>query len=286
MNQTRSAFRPVAMGILIFAMSLAVIPHAGPATAPVSRSTLAPAAQVVVARHGGVDLRGRFASLALAPRQQGKRGACQAFAFLGPAEFELARKGRAVRLSPQYLMWAANRANHLDRLEGFNPDLLVRGLEEYGVCEESLMPYVPRNEPLGEASVAALNDGRQRRRFLLDVIKHWTAPIGFDDSDLHQIMETLEAGTPVTATFCWPAGLNDREIVDENFFLRDRGIDGADKSGHGVVLVGYVVDADGHSGHFIFRNSWGAAFAEGGYAKISFALARKYGIDAYVVTIK
>lgn len=81
-------------------------------------------------------------------------------------------------------------------------------------------------------------------------------------------------------------GLADPLLTDAARFLIDRNIDGKDKSGHGVALVGYSVDpkCDG-GGYFWFRNSWGEKFADHGYAKVNFALARKYGIDAYVVEI-
>lgn len=39
-------------------------------------------------------------------------------------------------------------------------------------------------------------------------------------------------------------------------------------------------------GYFIFRNSWGAEFAERGYARLTFAYARQYGIDAYIASIR
>ena len=185
-----------------------------------------------------VDLRPEFASHGIAVRQQGQRGACQVFAMVGTIEFLLAKAGRPADLSEQFLMWAANQENGLDRTEGFNPDLLIKGLRQYGICAESLMAYVPRNEPLGEPREAAIHDARPRASIEVDTIQHWTAPIGFGDEVLKAIIDRLDRGIPVTVTLCWPFGLTDEEIVDSGNFLIDRAIDGNDKSGHGVVLVG------------------------------------------------
>jgi hypothetical protein len=232
----------------------------------------------------GVDLRSEFVDYGIAVRQQGKRGACQVFAMVGTMEFLLARQGRAADLSEQFLMWAANKANGLDRTEGFNPDFLVEGLRQYGICEEPLMPYVPRNKPLGTPKPSALRNARSRAHFEVDWIQHWTAPVGFRKQVLDAIVDRLDREIPVTVTFCWPFGLADPEIVDADNFLIDRAIDGSNKSGHGVVLVGYHRSRTvPGGGYFILRNSWGARFAERGHAKITFAMARKYGVDAYIV---
>jgi C1A family cysteine protease len=51
--------------------------------------------------------------------------------------------------------------------------------------------------------------------------------------------------------------------------------------------VGYGVDERiAGGGYFVLRNSWGPKFADKGYAKITFEYARKYGIDAYAVSVR
>jgi hypothetical protein len=252
---------------------LAVLLLVGCSTAPQPSTAPAP---------WGVDLRRQFAEANIAPRQQGQRGSCQVCAFTAVLEFDLARSGQNVDLSEQYLMWAANEACGLTLQEGFNPDRLIRGLQKHGICPEVAYPYVPRKEPIAEASPEA-------RRLAIHGwsrtdVKHWSEDIGFSDSQLSQIEELLELGQPVVATFCWPFGVPDPQITDPDGFLVDAGIDGTSKNGHGVVLVGYQHDATRPGGgYFHFRNSWGSAFADGGYAKIDYTLARKYGTDAYFV---
>jgi hypothetical protein len=233
-----------------------------------------------------VDLRPEFEKFHLDVRQQGQRGACQVFAFVGVIEYHLARRGQPLDLSEQFLMWAANKATGLKRTEGFNPDLLVAGLKQYGICREALMPYVPKNERLAKPSATALDDASSRTACKVISIKHWSSAIGFKDRDIQRITKRLDKGVPVTATFCWPFGLFDEQIVDAQHFLIDKGIDGKSKDGHGVILVGYGLDAKvAGGGYFILRNSWGPRFADKGYARITFAFAKKYGIDAYIVSV-
>jgi hypothetical protein len=234
-----------------------------------------------------VDLRPKFEEYKLAVRQQGKRGACQVFAMVGVIEYELARRGKPAELSEQFIMWAANEANDLKLTEGFNPDYLVAGLMRYGICERSLMPYVPRNEVIKKPSARALENARDGTSCQVLSIKHWSSAIGFGPKEFKQITKRLDKGVPVTATFCWPFGLYDEEIVDTKHFIIDKAIDGKSKDGHGVILVGYDLGEEhAGGGYFIIRNSWGPKFADRGYAKVTFAFAKKYGIDAYVVSVR
>ena len=54
--------------------------------------------------------------------------------------------------------------------------------------------------------------------------------------------------------------------------------------GHCVILVGYEDDdAVLGGGSFLFRNSWGADWADGGYAKMPFALLDFCINDAYSI---
>lgn len=64
-----------------------------------------------------VDLRSEFERLAIAVRQQGNRGACQVMAMVGVMEFDLAKRGKKVDLSEQFIMWAANAATGRKRVQ-------------------------------------------------------------------------------------------------------------------------------------------------------------------------
>jgi C1A family cysteine protease len=232
-----------------------------------------------------IDLRTEFDKRKLSVRHQGQRGACQVFAFVGVIEYGLSKTGKPVDLSEQFLMWAANDANDLDRVDGFNPDYLITGLKKNGICLETQMPYVPRNEPIEKPSDSAIQDASARSDCEVVSIKHWRDDIGFTDDNFLAIMEQIKKKQPVTATVCWPFKVPDKDMVDSRYFLIDRDVDNS-KNGHGVILVGYVIDKKVEGGgYFIVRNSWGDAFADQGYVGMSFDYAKKYGIDAYFATV-
>lgn len=234
-----------------------------------------------------VDLRPEFEKRKLDVRQQGKRGVCQVFAFVGVLEYQVSKPGRPVDLSEQFLMWAANDASGVVRIEGHNPDFLIQGLEKHGICLESAMPYVPRKEPIEEPSDKAKADAATTHTHCeLVSIKHWKSDIGFTDDHMQKLTDYLDKRQPITVTLCWPQGLYDKQIVDTRYFLVDRNVDGASKNGHGVILVGYGLDkkVDG-GGYFIARNAWGREFADKGYLGVTFDYAKKYGTDAYFVKL-
>jgi hypothetical protein len=144
----------------------------------------------------GVDLRAEFAARGLPPRQQGQRGACQVFAFVGVLEYELSAPGRPVDLSEQFLMWAANDACGLTRMDGFNPDLLVRGIKKHGIADETAMPYFPKKECIAPPTAEAVASARRRLGAEVTSIKHWSSPIGFTDEHMSQLQQRLDAGRP------------------------------------------------------------------------------------------
>ena len=231
-----------------------------------------------------VDLRPEFDRRGMAVREQGQRGACQVFAFVGPLEFQLSQANRPLDLSEQFLMWAANKATGIERDEGHNPDLLIEGLQKHGISTEALTPYVPRKEPIDSPSDLAKRNAAARMRCELISIKHWKSDIGFTEQDLQSLRATLANRQPITATFCWPQGLYDEQLTDRHALLVDRNVDGASKSGHGVMLVGYEINTSvPGGGYFIVRNSWGTKFADKGHLAISFDYAKRYGVDAYFV---
>ena len=234
----------------------------------------------------GVDLRPQFAARGLSVPSQGERGACQVFALLGVIEYQLSSPGHPKKLSEQYLMWAANEVRGVDWIVGYFPEWLIKGLRTYGVCDEALMPYVSKNEPIGPPSTKAKTNAAGRKRCRVQKIKYWKTNVGFNPDQIRKIQEFLDLGKPVTATFQWAFGTPDKETYDSDYFYIDRNIR-TDVGGHGVIIVGYKLDdAIPGGGYFIIRNSWGVAFADKGYVKITYDFAKKHGIDAYRVVLE
>lgn len=182
-------------------------------------------------------------------------------------------------------MWAANEANDFERTEGFFPEWLMAGLRKHGVCEETFMPYVPRNEAIPEPSDKAKSNGASRNRIRMEEIKHWKTRVGYTDRHIQQVRESLDLSEPVTATFRWAFGTPDQETYDNQYYYRDRNIR-VDVGGHGVVIVGYTLDdAVPGGGYFLIRNSWGESFGDNGHVKITFEFAKRHGMDAYRVKV-
>ena len=51
-------------------------------------------------------------------------------------------------------------------------------------------------------------------------------------------------------------------------------------------MCGYGLDEQSPGGgYFILRDSWGPGFGDRGYARLTYACAGQYGIDAYIVSL-
>jgi hypothetical protein len=199
-----------------------------------------------------VDLRPLLDGWGLGPRLQGNRNTCSAFVVTGALEFALARiEGRGVRLSPEYLNWASNRATGDAEDGGFFSDLW-KGFLAHGICPEADMPY--RSEFRADAAPSAEAAERARSALRpglrLRWIKEWDPKRGLAADELLEVRRTLARGSPVCGGFLWPR----RQRWDEDVLRivpRD-----AVRDGHSVLLVGYRDDpARPGGGLFIIRNS-------------------------------
>ncbi len=166
-----------------------------------------------------VDLRQTLVDLGLSPRAQGARGTCSIFTTCSAIEFAHARQtGQPVRLSPEFMNWAAGQAAGHPSDGNFFHNALA-GLAQYGVCRESAMPYEPafdatrRPTPEARADADALH-----KQSLGTLVVHWIVPwqpdhFGVSDEQFAEIRRVLASGYPVAAG-----------------------------SGHSRLLVGYRVD--------------------------------------------
>lgn len=223
-----------------------------------------------------VDLRPRWSELGLTPKSQAPRGTCSVFAMVGLLEYELGRAaGRGVRLSEEFLNWASHQTNGRTSDGSFFADAL-RGIWRYGVCEEALLPYSPSFDPELQPSEAALQDAESRKSIAGLWIKEWDVTSGMSAAMLARIRESLADGHPVALGMRWPKN----EQYDEDDLLVVPPPDGV-FDGHSVVLVGYADDpAVPGGGAFIFRNSFGPDWRDGGHARLPYAYAAAYGNDA------
>jgi C1A family cysteine protease len=160
---------------------------------------------VVPADTASVDLRPRLTELGLTPRPQGARGTCSIFTTCEALEFALAvRRGRAERLSPEFVNWAASQAAGGPSDGNFFHNAL-NGFERYGVCTDAQMPYQrafdAQRKPAGEAVTEAAQIREEARAAL---VIHWIVPwvrnrFGVNEEQMAEIKRVLGAGFPVAA---------------------------------------------------------------------------------------
>jgi hypothetical protein len=153
----------------------------------------------------GVDLRPTLEALDLGPRSQGPRGTCSIFTTCGAIEFALAKhRGRATRLSPEFLNWAAGEAAGRPSDGNFFHNALA-GFERFGICAEAAMPYRERFDAAAAPSAQALAEAEAIRAEAREAcIVRWIVPwqpnhFGVSDEQFAEIKSVLARGYPVAA---------------------------------------------------------------------------------------
>ncbi len=232
-----------------------------------------------------VNLKPLFDQYGVTVRDQGGRGTCSVFAIVGLMEFEYAhRYGQKVNLSVEFLNWASNQVTGETEDGSFFSDALT-GLLKYGICEDSLFPYYSRNYTKRVApSGAALKDARQRRRAQIVWIKEWDPNIGMSWDQIGQVKAEIRAQHPVAIGFQWPKNEEQyRRLVNGLMTIPPR--EGV-FDGHSIIMAGYQDDPKAPGGGwFLFRNSHGAGYGEGGYGKMPYEYLSKYANDGVSVRV-
>ena len=231
------------------------------------------------------NLRPLFDKYGMTIRDQAGRGTCSVFAIVGLMEFEYAHLlGQRVPLSVEYLNWASNQVTGVAEDGSFFSDAL-KGLLKHGICEDSLFPYYSRNYTKKVApSAAALKDGNMRKQARIEWIKEWDPKTGMTEGQIGQVKEQIRAGHPVAIGFQWPKGEGDyRKVVDGIMTVPPR--EGV-FDGHSSLMVGYQDDPKiSGGGWFLFRNSHGIGFGDGGYGKMPYEYLSKYANDGVTVRV-
>jgi hypothetical protein len=217
-----------------------------------------------------VDLRPKFLELNLWVKDQGYRPTCAVFAVLGALEFQNAQlKGKVEKFSEDYLAWATRKTVRRvdvpgveagvpvvqeDGDEGFTLAEVVDALRAYGVPLQSSMPKKTGPGPEEDPPAQVIDDARSYNRVFVHFVPGRDAA-----TRINNIICALNAGIPVPIGVGWP---NFRSIRG-GFLDRQIPMTGM---GHAVTLVGYRA-ANGHldQADFIFKNSYGATWGQGGY---------------------
>ncbi len=223
-----------------------------------------------------VNLVPEFRRLGLAPRVQGGRDTCSVFAITALADFECTRNTPPphARFSEEFLIWAANEATG----RSDDPAMFyeaISGLNAFGICAESLMPYKKTGDAGRKPSPEALDDAARRKaRWQVRWLRRWNVERPMDDAELLAVKASLADGHPVACGLRWPKSPRSHELLEVP-------PPGEVHDGHSVVFVGYEDDPkQGGGGTFAFRNWEGAGWGNEGYGVMSYAYARAYANDA------
>jgi hypothetical protein len=222
-----------------------------------------------------VDLRPRFNELGLWVKDQGHRPSCAVFAMVSALEFQSAEaNGDPERFSEEYLYWATCKSLNLKTADtlagsgeggedqsdsGFTLDEVATALRTYGIPLRDKVP----NHFAGKAMETPTDDVIEEARRGVRLSVH--AIPGHDGAALAtNLIHALNLGIPVPIGLRWP----DTRVWRVQF-LDDQMTNIG--NGHAVTIVGYrcksgrVEDAV-----FIFKNSWGPHWGQGGYGTASY----------------
>ncbi|MCB1807182.1 MAG: C1 family peptidase [Candidatus Competibacteraceae bacterium] len=221
-----------------------------------------------------------LASFFPAPRDQGERGTCVAFATTALMEYHSYRNTNIQRHSEQFLYWACKQLDGIPNMEGTYIESAGKALAQRGACLNTTWRYEPtkisgnesHHPPPSGAETEAAQYTRQGHQAI--------AP-----NDIAGLCAKLDQAQPIVLgvqtfpSWDYPNVQDTGEIP-----LPLPGVQHA--GGHAVCLVGYERRAGiPGNGSFIFRNSWSGLWASGsrygaGYGTLFFDYVRLYGMEA------
>lgn len=213
-----------------------------------------------------IDLRNRFMSV----RNQGSQGCCSAFAVAAVIE---AMRNDKRRYSPAFLYWNARvLADNTQVDSGSSINQVIIGGVEKGDCYENSMEYnadlynVP---PTEDAFKEAEN---------CKILKALNVNLNLDD-----IKSALAEGFPVIIA----AKIFDSFANTKGGFVPRPSRSEINSEGrtdghgnHAMVICGF----SDKEKVFVVRNSWGREFGDDGYCYISYSYAKKYFLQAAIIT--
>ena len=210
-------------------------------------------------------------------RDQGPRGTCTAFAFMGAVEsFPNVRTD----LSEQYLFHQGQQkaGQPFSTHKGLLPKLAAEVGTE-GLIAESVWPY-SNSYPLDSETVPAAATTAAKYK-----VTDWqyipnAGLTGVSIRNTNYIETLLNKGYNVpfwTQVALYGSHKNDVIDVVIDSVTKQPAASGGD---HEMVIVGYNAPEK----YFIVRNSWGTGFGHDGYAFISYDYVRTYAVEGLYIT--
>lgn len=236
-----------------------------------------------VEKHGGLPKSVSLIDRLQGIRNQGSRGTCVAFAMVALREFAL-KRNRA--LSEQFLYWDCKQKDgHAG--PGTYISTGVECISHDGVCKAKIWPYVPSRT--GDEGQGPPPRGASR-----NAAKYRASGFSALRVDIRELKACLAYGTkgcglPILfAVPVFPSWGNAETSRTGKVFMpfeNEQAI-----GGHALCLAGYTENESiPGGGYFIFRNSWGVAWARespvsAGYGMLPYAYMQKYGRSCITLT--
>jgi len=236
-----------------------------------------------------VDLRQRFFQLELAVKNQGRRPSCSIFAIVSALEFQNAETtGRTEKFSEEYLLWAVRQsvqrvaprvdgAADEDADAGFTLSEVVDALRAYGIPLQVSMPntYGSKIDAIENPPAAIVEEARNHQRVFVHRLPGRDAA-----TVVNNVVHALNSGIPVPVGMAWP---HYRSLRTGYLSAQQPVPD----SGHAVTIVGYRCPSGRlEDTVFLFKNSWGPQWGQGGYGTVTFGYLNKNLGEAVLLEIQ
>jgi hypothetical protein len=199
--------------------------------------------------------------------------------------------GRVDRFSEEYLIWAVRQTVQRtpppggpdggeateDADEGFALGEVVEALRAYGIPLQSTMPntFGSKINAIENPPPAVIEEARRHQRVFVHRLP------GRDAATLiNNVVQALNAGVPIPVGMAWP---NYRSIRT-GYLSGQKPQSGG---GHAVTIVGYKCPTGRiEDAVFLFKNSWGPQWGQGGYGTVTYGYLRNYLDDAIVLEVQ
>jgi len=242
-----------------------------------------------------VDLRPKFFKMDLWVKNQGFRPSCAIFAVVSALEFQNAElTGKAEKFSEEYLIWAVQKSLHrpapaVENLSddpaapkenkdvGYALSEVVSALRAYGIPLQSSMPNTigRKISDIQDPTPEIVNEAKNHQHVYV-----YPVPGRDPETGINNIVLALNKGIPVVIGLGWP----NAHTLKNAYLSEQKPIP---NSGHAVTLVGYR-SASGRmeDAVFIFKNSWGKDWGQGGYGIATYGYLRKSIQNAVILEVQ
>ncbi len=227
-------------------------------------------------------------------RDQGQRGTCVAFAVTACREHLAARGSARSDLSEQFLYWAIKKYDPWPHQDGTLVQFAQDALQQDGICTQGLWPYNglfnPTNSTPPDVSHQTPNHPSLPAKSDAVAWQHKATfySVGSGSGHASALLNLLTTvGRPVAITLpVFRDPLAPPPVYDNwntpSALLYGRILNPPPTSvaygGHAVCTTGYIPDQnESMGGWFVFRNSWGRAWASSAPTAGSLSPEQGYG---------